>query len=63
MTFPIEVEVLILSSSLERSKEYANRARRRAAAYAQEARHAEEEVLRKSNELEALRAEYARRAT
>lgn len=55
MSLPVEVEFLIMSSALERSKEYAARCRRRAAQAAQEARFAEEECLRKANELEALR--------
>lgn len=59
---PIEVEFLTLSSKLERAKEYASYARRRAAAAAQEARFAEEDALRKANELEAMRAEWLRRA-
>ena len=60
-TVPMEFDLLILASALERSKEYAARARRRAASYAAEARAAEEEVLRKAHELEALRAEWLRR--
>jgi hypothetical protein len=57
-----EIDFLILASALEESKAYATRARRRAASYAAEARSAEEEVLRKANELEAMRAEFLRRA-
>jgi hypothetical protein len=62
MNVPIEIEFLILASALEESKAYAARARRTAARYAEEARSAEDEVLRKANELESMRAEWLRRA-
>lgn len=60
MTIPLEVEFLVMSSALERSREYAARCRRRTIAAQDEQRIAEEDVIRKFNELEALRLQLSK---
>ena len=58
MSLPIEVEILILASALERSKEYEARCKRNVIRVQIEARHAAIEVELKQQELSELRQQY-----
>ena len=57
-----EFEILILESTLERSKEHEARCRRRARAAIDEQTHASEQVIRVANQLEAARHNLLRKA-
>lgn len=57
-----QVELLLLESAFERTKEFEHRCRRRAQAAAAEARQSSDTVIKLANQVEVLRRELLRDA-